>query len=360
MTRHLLAAAFLLLPAFGASCASSRDEMGALSAGGASAGTAGGTDGGTAGSTAGTSGGGPGGSGAIFDVGDGQGTAGDGSSGCDKVDFLFVIDNSASMLHNQEALVAAFPGFIDAIQANVQAQDYHILVTDSDDDPTVACEGMYPNVMCGDPSVCGDYPCGSYTQLTSCDKTLGAGVTTPRGGFTENGPCGVPDGQRYITGTQPDLKGTFACIATTGVSGNWDERPMQAAVQAVSPGLLAPGACNEGFLRDDAILVVTVLSTGDYDTSSEARLGDAQAWYDAIVAAKGGNADAIVFLSIVEPFLGCDPLLGCAGSPVYDELVNLFGPRGRAYDIDSDDYVPYFSEAVGLIDTTCDEFVPEG
>ncbi len=336
---------------------SPRGEAGSLSA---TAGASAGTSSGSAGGAAGTSDGSAADSGALFDVGDGKGSAGDGTSGCEKVDFLFVIDNSASMLQNQEALIAAFPGFIDAIQANVQAQDYHILVTDSDEDPTVACEGMHPNVMCGDPAVCGDYPCGSNALLETCDETLGAGVTTPRGGFTKNGPCGVPDGQRYITGTQPNPTETFACIATVGVSGNWDERPMEAAVRAVSPELQAPGACNEGFLRDDAILVITVLTTGDYDTSTEAREGNAQAWYDALVAAKGGNEEAIVFLAIKEPFGGCDPFLGCFGSPVYDEFVGLFGPRGRAYDIASDDYVPYFAEAVGLVDTTCDDFVPEG
>jgi hypothetical protein len=296
----------------------------------------------------------------LLDVapGDGDGP-GDEETGCQKVDFLFVIDNSASMIHNQEALVAAFPGFIDSIKSQVAAQDYHILVTDSDEDPTIACEGAYQQVDCGDPYVCGDYPCGSNVLLDSCDKTLGAGVVTPRGGFANNAPCGVPDGRRFISQAQPDLEDTFACIATTGTSGDWNERPIEAATVAVSDAMNGAGACNEDFLRDDAILVVTVLTTGDDGTSIEASKGDAQVWYDALVAAKGGNAESIVFLAITTPFGGCD-FLGCSGSKAYDSLVGMFGPRGRVYPIDSDDYVPYFQEAVELIDTTCDEYVPEG
>jgi hypothetical protein len=35
--------------------------------------------------------------------------------GCGKIDFLFVIDNSASMLGEQESLIQSFPGFISEI-----------------------------------------------------------------------------------------------------------------------------------------------------------------------------------------------------------------------------------------------------
>ena len=51
-------------------------------------------------------------------------------SGCDKVDFLFVIDNSGSMGPFQENLVTNFPGFINTIQETLdEAQDYHITVS---------------------------------------------------------------------------------------------------------------------------------------------------------------------------------------------------------------------------------------
>jgi hypothetical protein len=76
-----------------------------------------------------------GGTGFKFDVAEGTGTGIDpsaGDQGCEKVDFLFVIDNSGSMLDEQQSLIASFDGFIEAIQGTLMAQDYHIMVVDTD------------------------------------------------------------------------------------------------------------------------------------------------------------------------------------------------------------------------------------
>lgn len=59
---------------------------------------------------------------------------------------------------------------------------------------------------------------------------------------------------------EPDLQGAFACGARVGTAGNPSERPMNGMTEALSPALNGPGGCNEGFLRDDAILVVTFIS----------------------------------------------------------------------------------------------------
>ena len=293
----------------------------------------------------------------LFDVAPGADGAGDSASGCSKVDFLFVIDNSASMKPNQDALVAAFPGFIDTIQAQLDTDDFHVMVVDSDEDPTIACEAGW--VPCDDPYVCGGYSCGDNVLLGPCDRALGGAVASPRGGSTVNGSCGLAADRRYLTGSDPDLHETFACIAKVGVSGDWDERPLGAMVAAVSPAMTAADACNEGFLRDDGILVVTVLTTGDPNTSTEARSSDAPAWYDALVQAKGGNADAIVMLTITTPYqviIG----LGSSGSAAYDDFTAMFGDRGRTADIATPTYVEFFAESVAVIDQACDDFVPAG
>jgi hypothetical protein len=52
------------------------------------------------------------------------------------------------------------------------------------------------------------------------------------------------------------------------------------------------GGCNDGFLRKDALLAVVVLD-GEQDNLTP---GTPQDWYDAVVAAKGGNEEAIVTL----------------------------------------------------------------
>ena len=293
----------------------------------------------------------------LFDVAPGADGAGDSASGCSKVDFLFVIDNSASMKPNQDALVAAFPGFIDTIQAQLDTDDFHVMVVDSDEDPTIACEAGW--VACDDPYVCEGYSCGDNVLLGPCDRALGGAVATPRGGSTVNGSCGLDADRRFLTGSDPDLHETFACIAKVGVSGDWDERPLGAMVAAVSPDMTAADGCNEGFLRDDGILVVTVLTTGDPNTSTEARGSDAQAWYDALVQAKGGNADSIVMLTITTPYsviIG----LGSTGSEAYDDFTAMFGDRGRTADLATPTYVDFFADSVSVIDEVCDDFVPAG
>ena len=69
--------------------------------------------------------------------------------------------------------------------------------------------------------------------------------------------------------------------------GTWLRTVLDAMVEAVSAPLTGPGGCNAGFLRDDAILVVTFIS----DDEKIEDLNTAQQTHDALVAAKGGDAD---------------------------------------------------------------------
>ena len=79
--------------------------------------------------------------------------------------------------------------------------------------------------------------------------------------------------------------------------------------------------CNVGFLRDDAILVITYLTDDWYDINNAAlgnTMPDAQkkgptypqAWYDSIVEAKNGNIDAVVMIGLFyDDVLWSAPLL---------------------------------------------------
>ena len=101
--------------------------------------------------------------------------------------------------------------------------------------------------------------------------------------------CGIIDDRRWMTDQQPDLVGTFECAALVGAGGDGNERPMEAMTTAITVEN-EMGACNEGFLRDDAILVVTFI-TDEEDTGS---LGTPDGWKNTLVAAKNGNEEAIV------------------------------------------------------------------
>ena len=95
-----------------------------------------------------------------------------------------------------------------------------------------------------------DYPC-DHTP-TKCDETIGAGVVLPAGGYATNKLCPIDGGRRYMVKGQTDLKGTFACAAQVGISGAM--RMGQTLAVAVQPWMNDEGSCNDGFLREDALL----------------------------------------------------------------------------------------------------------
>jgi hypothetical protein len=184
-----------------------------------------------------------------------------------KIDFLFVISRSGWMASDSEGigtiyerLVAAIPQFFDTIQTNFADFDYHILVTKGD----VHWGDPYCNEECPGPFTekCwpGDeYPCEMVDEASTCDHTWGAGVVFNAGRNAPNTPCDVAGGRRYLTKDQPNLDETFACVLQVGTSGH--DMLGQALTAAVSPELNGPGGCNEGFLRDDALLVVTLVTS---------------------------------------------------------------------------------------------------
>jgi hypothetical protein len=285
---------------------------------------------------------------------------GDGStnaqqSGCQKVDFLFVVDNSVSMKDQQAALIASFPGFISTIQNTLSAtSDYHIMVADTDD------EGRCTQANCQSGAMSADTLCdaaGSYactTSFDSCDNTIGAGVLHPAGDGASNAPCSFAGGNRYIVEGDPDIAGAFACAAQVGLAGHPSERPMDSMVAALSPALNGAGGCNQGFLRKDAILVITFISDDpNYEDS-----GDAQQWYDAVVAAKNGNAEAVVVLGLTPAFDGCSNASKPDRGKHWSEFVAMWGNHGLEASVCNLDYTPFFDQAVSIIDTTCDEFEP--
>jgi len=290
-----------------------------------------------------------------FDIADGGGDGSqdpDGDSGCKKVDFLFVIDSSGSMMFEQDALLRSFPGFIDAIVEKVELDDFHVMAIDA-----------------------------GKMDKAGCDGVLGAGQTKSG----EGDDCGLVGEHRYATQAQPDLEQAFSCAANRGDMGTDNEQTMLAMTEAVGP-LSAAGQCNEGFVRDDAILVITVITdeeddpgdTGGFWTADgECTNVDEDAnspggpgvWYDAVVAAKHGDPEAVVVLALIGD---CDLNGECTGMKLdYEGIIGAepaprirdFAQRfqyGQVGPVCVDDYAPFFRAAVDQIDLACDEFVPPG
>jgi hypothetical protein len=254
--------------------------------------------------------------------------------GCKNIDFLFVIDNSDSMEDEQENLARSFPGFVAVMQQELRAKDFHIMVAgtggerEEDDEPTL------------DP--------------IECEEVQGAG----RRRSEEGDDCGLQGGLPFMTSSQPDLEATFSCVARVGTDGSAIEEPMDAVLAATSEKLNDPGRCNAGFLRDDAVLVVTFI-TDEEDRRSQ---GEPEEWRSILLNIKHDNPDALVVLGLVGDnnvdggLLGgpCS-LLDADGAPRLQSFVeSLSGVLGS---VCAPDYAPFFATAVSTIDSACDEFV---
>lgn len=276
-------------------------------------------------------------------------TTGGVATRCTAVDFLFIVDNSVSMGNEQEALVAAFPGFMSAIETTLEAgSDYHIMVLDTDDwgrcDTANPWDGATPTH-----STCNGYV--ESTVFDECDGLIGAGVLHPAGEGASNQLCTPASGKRYIEEGEPDLSGTFACMATVGLAGHANERPMDAMVAALDPMNAAVQACNDEFLRDDALLVITFIS----DDPNMPDAGTPAEWYQSVVAAKGGNEEAVVVLGLGPGGDGCG-----AGGEHWLEFVELWGDNGIHGPVcgTADDYIEFFQNSVATIDQACEDIVP--
>jgi hypothetical protein len=290
---------------------------------------------------------------------EGMTTAGSESSsnaGCQAIDFLFVIDNSGSMGDEQENLIASFPGFIEKIQATIADVDsYHIMVVDTDstwNTCTIECD-FFPGLCVFD----GVDGCSG--PPTVCDATLGAGVNFPLGNNASNQYCDLTGGQRYITPQEPLdlLPQRFTCIGSVGTDGDASETPMAAMTAAISDALNGPGGCNTGFLRDDAVLVITII-TDEEDSNSP---GTPAGWYQSVVAQKAGDGSGVVVLGLINDTDADTPLCSAeAQDPAkIREFIQLF-PNQITGSVCEPNYAPFFEQAVDLINTTCDEFEPVG
>lgn len=278
-------------------------------------------------------------------------------AGCEgRIDFLFVISSEGTMKSSQEKLAAAAPGFIATIQEQFSEFDTHVLVAN-----TRPGWGVFDCSLCmddcnpmGEPPICG-------AMLTPCDKKVGAAVTFPAGANASNRRCELDGDFRYIVSGQQDMTDAFTCIAKVGTAGSGIAG--QAMVAALQPEMNDPDdylACNRGFLRDNALLVVTIIQDG-YDEKS---LGTVDEWITALRTAKHDDEDAFAVLVLTTDVdVGYQQL---CWPNLYDMNKNRLRLLAEGVEhgfIDSicmDDFVPFFAEHADDLVELCDDFVPPG
>lgn len=208
--------------------------------------------------------------------------------GCQYVDLLFVIDNSASMQTYQQALADEFPGFaqsmFDVLPAGV---DVHVAITTTDFD--VGCDAAESTSNCQ-----------STATLDEVESHYIPPTAGHDGGNGTQGRLFSWSGQRWFettTDSNPaELVTWFSGAATAaGEDGCSFEMPVAAAGWATDP---ANATTNDGFLRDEGGLFVVFFLTDEPDKSPESRSVYGQMVLDAKAGCGGRKC---VFVSGLIP-----------------------------------------------------------
>jgi hypothetical protein len=257
-------------------------------------------------------------------------------NGCTKVDFLLVVQSSSAGTHyGGQNLISNFTDFVEEASASLNL-DYHVGLVASDE-------------YAGNPDEC---------------QQLGALVTSTAGNASSNAVCTpFAGGGRFLTNEDDDFADKFSCVATLGTEGSHLERLMNAMEAAVSPELGMPGGCNEGFLRDDALLVVVLVAPefdGPGDPEGAGSSGNASTWRETLLAAKGDSEERVMVLTLSFIREGdCPP-----GDIYFDpgdiqDFAESFSDNGLHRCVSSD-FALTFMDTQELLAERCQMFVPPG
>jgi hypothetical protein len=172
----------------------------------------------------------------------------------------------------------------------------------------------------------------------------------------ELGTCSLSNGLRFAT-DEDDLVAAITCLTAIEWAGEGYSRPVGGIIRALSEENAAPGACNEGFLREDAVLGIFIVNSSFpiENTPDEAHPDtDTSGWYDAIAATKSGDVSAISMFGFVaiEPF-DCYEQGGSEATNFVD-LIDAFGGERRSFCQDSPaDFEAGFIAGVDQLADTC-------
>jgi hypothetical protein len=259
------------------------------------------------------------------DDGNGSGSgsgSGEIAEACKHVDVVIAVDNSGSMQQEkQELRDIAFPGFASAlIDIAGGIDDFRVGVLD-------ACNA----------------PANFHTR--------GLG-----------GACNFAGGNVWMDSTSPNLVDEFKCVGDIDSSDmqctgqNDDEQPATSATAALEPMWMGPGKANEGFLRDNALLVVVAITDEDEQPVPGA---NAQEVYDRLVAIKG-DLNRIVFLGIGGAS-DCSGVYGTAkDAQKLRNVTKLFEQQGRGvfWDLCQGNLDQGLTKALETIESACEDFGP--
>jgi len=174
----------------------------------------------------------------------------------------------------------------------------------------------------------------------------------------------------------PTLSTELACASAVGTMGDPDERPMQMAIEALSPELINIDGFNEGFLREQGPLVVLIVTDEEDDFEatpvwgSQVDLNDdmiysVSEWVDALAATQDGHVQNVIPLVLVgpveEPNACPDVWNGMDGAETATRIVEFAEsfPHHVIGDICDVEYTTFLNGSVPTIAAACNAWVPE-
>ncbi len=249
-------------------------------------------------------------------------------AGCKRIDVLFNVDGSGSMTDEQKALRGldgmppVFAEFTDALLAELtDVEDFHVGVVSPQEDVTLL--GTHR-----------DFP-----EVPESPET----------------DCGLPPGQRWLVGPSPTLAADFECIAATR-SGTDEVTAYNTAEALFNPD-------NAGFLRDDSLVLVVMLTDEDTHDQNLARMVDIR---QRLLDAVGGDLDRLVVLAIAAgggtfeaPETVCSGPYGkAAPARRLASIVASLRERGHFQHICEGDFASTFNAILDDVVSACEAFEP--
>jgi len=279
-----------------------------------------------------------------------------GAEGCGKIDVLYVIEQG--MPEDYRSRVQdGIAFFNERLVETFENIELHMLVTtDAVEWPGDVCADQCDQEGHCDASGDPNFSCQDLNNVHPCEKKLGGGHTFPIGPGAANQRC-VGTNSQFLRSTTPDLLDTLNCTTQVGGAfpGVWHTLTSNAMLSAVIGG--GPDACNQDFFRDDAPLIVIYISQwaeGDYPP---------EFWAQTLFDAKGGSSDAVGVIGIISDNSTENPICQPPLPPDFGsetiEFLREHVPHHVFGSICADDLNPYFDEGINLIQTLCEQYVPQ-
>lgn len=262
---------------------------------------------------------------------------------CKDIDLLFVFDDSPSMGNKVQTILTAILAFqMEAFPQLKNACSLHLGV--------ITTDAKYPF----NPPECQQL--GALARVNQHGKT-----------------CPFVEGHPYATLADLDDPSVFACAFDVGISGETDERPIDAMFAAITDKDLNSG-CNEGFYRPDALLVLAMALDEDDDDNdgqghSGSNKGMAQLWGPLFQGFKPNGAEDMYVFALLgdedpnttqcpwDPLAGVDGQ-GAESAPNLRTFVNSFPPEHQesaslCTEPNVDTFAPFVETVMAEIVAAC-------